>query len=161
MPGTRTQSKSRGPVGATAAVERAAPVENSTSADPPTVSQGNRAEMSGVPIKLDDPSIILLRAKVTKSRKDVDDTKVDVSDQVGRAAPKGTVLKYKHSLREIIEDGDKKLNIFLEANGELVQKLEALILVLTSAESPDLARTTSLRDRIVGEAAPYTSSRNC
>ena len=158
MPGTR----SRGPVGATAADERGAPVKNSTTADAQADNQGNRVEMSGVPIKLDDPSIILLRAKVTKSRKDVDDTKVDVSDQVGivraaieRAAPKGTVLKYKQSLREIIEDGDKKLNIFLEANGELVQKLEALILVFTSAESPDLARTTSLRARIVGEAAPY------
>ena len=68
MPGTRAQSKSRGPVGATAAVERAAPVENSTSADPPAVSQGNRAEMSGIPNKLDDPNIILLRAKVTKSQ---------------------------------------------------------------------------------------------
>ena len=45
MPDTRAQSRSRAPVGATAAVERAAPVENSTSADPPAVSQGNRAEM--------------------------------------------------------------------------------------------------------------------
>ena len=83
MPDTRTQSRSHAPVGATAAVERAAPVENSTSADPPVVSQGDRAEMSGIPSKLDDPNIVLLRAKVTKSRKDVDDTKTDVSDQVG------------------------------------------------------------------------------
>ena len=102
MRGTRSQSKSRGPVGATAAVERAALVENSTTADPPAVSQGNRAEMSGVPTKLDDPSIILLRAKVTKSRKDIDDTKVDAIDQAGivgaaiqRAAPQSMVLKYK------------------------------------------------------------------
>ena len=88
MPRTR----SRGPVGATAADERAAPVENSTTADAQADNQGNRAEMSGVPIKLDDPSIILLRAKATKSRKDVDDTKVDVSDQVGivRAAHSGS-----------------------------------------------------------------------
>ena len=158
MPSTR----SRGPVGATvAADERAAPVENSTTADAQADNQGNRAEMSGIPVKLDDPSIILLRAKVTKSRKDVDDTKVDVSDQVGivraaieRAAPKGTVLKYKQSLREIIEDGDKKLNIFLEANGELVQKLEALILVW-----PGLHHlVTKLLERRLNTD---TSSRNC
>ena len=164
MPGTRSQS--RGPVGATAADERAALVENSTSSDPPAVSQGNRAEMLGIPNKLDDPNIILLRARVTKSRKDVDDTKIDVSDQVGivkavveRAAPKGTILRYKQSLKEVIEDGNQKLNVFLETNGELVEKLEALILVLTAAESPYLARATSLRDRVVGEAIQETASR--
>ena len=60
MPDTRAQSRSRAPVGATAAVE------NSRSADPPAVSQGDSAEMSGIPIKLDDPNIVLLREKVSK-----------------------------------------------------------------------------------------------
>ena len=98
MPDTRAQSRPYAPVGATAAVE------NSRSADPPAVSQGDSGEMSGVPTKLDDPNIVLLRAKVTKSN----DTKTDVSDQVWivkaaveRAAPKGTILRYKQSLKEI------------------------------------------------------------
>ena len=86
-----------------------------------------------------------------------------MTDQVGivkaateRAAHKSTILRYKQALKDIIEEGDQKLNIFLETNGELVEKLEALILILTAAENPDLlARATSLRDRVVGEAIPY------
>ena len=167
MPSTRAKSKSRAPARAGAvtetAVERAGPVEDSTvSADSQVDSEGNRESMSDLPKKLDDSSIILLRAKVTKSRKDVDDTKGNAIDQAGivgaaieRAAPQSVILKYKQYLKEIIEDGDRKLHIYLEANGELVQKLEALILLLTSEKSSDLATTTSLRDKLVGEAAPY------
>ena len=128
MPSTRAKSKSRAPARAGAvtetAVERAGPVEDSTrSADSQVDSEGNRESMSDLPKKLDDSSIILLRAKVTKSRKDVDDIKGNAIDQAGivgaaieRAAPQSVILKYKQYLKEIIEDGDRKLHIYLEAN---------------------------------------------
>ena len=62
MPSTRAQSRSRVPARAGAtevADERAGPVENSISADAQVDNQGNRANMSDLPNKLDDPSIIL------------------------------------------------------------------------------------------------------
>ena len=122
MPHTRAQSKSRAPARAGAATETAetaGPVENSISADSQVDIEGekDRETMSDLPKKLDDSGIILLRAKVTKSIKDVDDTKVNAIDQAGivsaaieRAAPQNVILKYKQYLKEIIEDGDRKLH---------------------------------------------------
>ena len=168
MPNTRAKSRSRAPARAGAATETAesaGPVEDSMiSADSQVDSEGDkdRETMSDLPKKLDDSGIILLRAKVTKSLKDVDDSKTNSIDQAGivsaaieRAAPQNVILRYKQYLKEIIEEGDRKLHIYLEANGQLVQKLEALILLLTSEKSPDLAMATSLRDKLVGQEVPY------
>ena len=88
MPGTRAQAKSRGPPGATS--PSADSVESSITADrsdnPPgggVTDHRSQGEMSGaVPTDISDPSIVLLRAKVTKARKDVDDCSDDVADQV-------------------------------------------------------------------------------
>ena len=111
MPHTRAKSRSRAPARAGAATETAesaGPVEDSMiSADSQVDSEGNkdRETMSDLPKKLDDSGIILLRAKVTKSLKDVDDTKVNAIDQAGivsaaieRAAPQNVILKYKQYL---------------------------------------------------------------
>ena len=123
--------------------------------------------MSGaVPTDISDPSIVLLRAKVTKARKDVDDCSDDVADQVGlikektaegRVTPAEALKRYKLALKNMIEEGDSKLDVFHKVNGELVEKLE--VLILTAAGNSDLlSRTTSLRDKIVGESVQY---RNC
>ena len=137
MPGTRAQAKSRGPPGATSP----SAVESSITADlsdnPPgggvTVHR-SQGEMSGaVPTDISDPSIVLLRAKVTKARKDVDDCSDDVADQVGlikektaegRVTPIDALKRYKLALKNMIEEGDLKLDVFHKANGELVEKLE-------------------------------------
>ena len=120
--------------------------------------------MSGaVPTDISDPHIVLLRAKVTKARKDVDDISADVADQVelvkektaeGRATPADALLRYKQALKNMIEEGDLKLTLFHNTNGELVEKLEALILT-ASGNTDLLARTTSLRDKVVGESVQY------
>ena len=65
-------------------------VENSITADLPgnpsaveVIGNSSQGEMSGaVPTDISDPHIVLLRAKVTKARKDVDDISADVADQV-------------------------------------------------------------------------------
>ena len=99
MSGTRAQSKSRGGAGATSV----SAVENSRTADPPgnpsaveLTGNSGQGEMSGaVPTDISDPNIVLLRAKVTKARKDVDDISADVADQVGliKAAMERAILK--------------------------------------------------------------------
>ena len=162
MPGTRAQSKSRGGTGATSL----SAVENSVTADlsdnPPAggvIGNRSQGEMSGaVPTDISDPNIVLLRAKVTKARKDVNDCSADVADQVklikektaeGRATPLDALMRYKQALKNMIEEGDLKLTLFHNTNGELVEKLEGLI--LTAPGNTDLlARTTSLRDKVVG-----------
>ena len=76
---------------------------------------------------------------------------------VGRATPEDALLRYKQALKNLIEEGDLKLTLFHNKNGELVEKLEALILT-ASGNTDLLARTTSLRDKVVGESVQY---RNC
>ena len=73
---------------------------------------------------------------------------------VGRATPEDALLRYKQALKNLIEEGDLKLTLFNNKNGELVEKLEALILT-ASGNTDLLARTTSLRDKVVGESVPY------
>ena len=68
-----------------------------------------------------------------------------------------TVGNSRQALKNLIEEGDLKLTLFHNKNGELVEKLEALILT-ASGNTDLLARTTSLRDKVVGESDPY---RNC
>ena len=63
-------------------------------------------------------------------------------------------MRYKQALKDIIEEGDLKLTLFHNKNGELVEKLEALILT-ASGNTDLLARATSLRDKVVGESIPY------
>ena len=88
MPGTRAQSKSRGDgVGATN--ESAA--GNSQTAGLPgnqSVAEVTRNSAQGdmsetVPTDLNDPQIVLLRAGVTKARKDLDDISAEIAEQVG------------------------------------------------------------------------------
>ena len=88
--GTRAQTKSRGPPGATG--PSADSVESSTTADRPDNSleggvidhRSQATNMSEVvPADISNPSIVLLRAKVMKARKDVDDCSDDVAEQVG------------------------------------------------------------------------------
>ena len=146
-------------------------VENFVTADLPgnpsaveVIGNRSQGEMSGaVPTDISDPHIVLLRAKVTKARKDVDDISADVADQVelikektaeGRATPLDALFRYKQALKNMIEDGDLKLTLFHNTNGELVEKLEALILT-ASGNTDLLARTTSLRDKVVGESVQY------
>ena len=78
-------------------------VENSVTADLPgnpsaveVIGNRSQGEMSGaVPTDISDPHIVLLRAKVTKARKDVDDISADVAAQVGliKAAMERAILK--------------------------------------------------------------------
>ena len=118
MPGTRAQAKSRGPPGATS--PSADSVESSITADRPDNPQGggvtdhrSQAEnmSEAVPTDISDPSIVLLRAKVMKARKDVDDCSDDVAEQVGlikektaegRVTPADTLKRYKLALKNMI-----------------------------------------------------------
>ena len=168
--GTRAQTKSRGPPGATGS--SADSVESSTTADRPdnsleggvTDHRSQATNMSEVvPADISDPSIVLLRAKVMKARKDVDDCSDDVAEQVGlikektaqgSVTPADALKRYKLALKNMIEKGDSKLDIFQTVNGELVEKLE--VIILTAAGNSDIvSRTTSLRDKIVGESIQY------
>ena len=98
--------------------------------------------------------IVLLRAGVTKARKDLDDILAEIAEQVGvistaqgRATPAEALMRYKKALKNLIEEGDVKLTIFNDKNGKLLEKLEAL--VLTAPETGDLfTKATSLRDKI-------------
>ena len=66
----------------------------------------------------------LLRAGVTKARKDLDDISADIADQVdlinaavGRATPEDALMRYKQALKNFIEEGDIKLtNINLSSS---------------------------------------------
>ena len=97
------------------------------------------------------------------ARKAVDDCSDDVAEQVklikektaqGSVTPVDALKRYKLALKNMIEKGDSKLDIFHTANGELVEKLN--IIIMTAAEKPDLvSKATSLRDKIVGEALQY------
>ena len=73
--------------------------------------------MSGpVPTDISDPHIVLLRAGVTKARKDLEDISTDIADQVdlikaavGRATHEDALMRYKQALKNLIEEGDLKL----------------------------------------------------
>ena len=167
---TRAKTKSRGPVGATglsADIE-----ESSTTADRSdnsleggvTDHRGQDTNMSeAVPTNISDQSIVLLRAKVMAARKAVDDCSEDVAEQVklikektaqGSVTSADALKRYKLALKNMIEKGDSKLDIFHTVNGELVEKLN--IIIMTAAEKPELlSKATSLRDKIVGEALLY------
>ena len=166
MPGTRAQSKSRGGGGVGAANDLAA--GNSQTADLPgsqsaadvTRNSGQGDMLETVPTDLSDSQIILLRAGVTKARKDLDDISAEIAQQVGvintaqrRATPEEAFMRFKKALKILIEEGDLKLTIFNEQNGKLVEKPEAL--VLTAPETTELfTKATSLGDKIVGESVP-------
>ena len=119
MSDTRAQSKSRGGARATSASS----VENSETADLPgnlsdveVIRNSGQGEMLGaVPTDINDPNIVLLRAGVTKARKDLDDISADIADQVdlinaavGRATPEDALMRYKQALKNLIEEGDLK-----------------------------------------------------
>ena len=163
MPDTRAQAKSRGGgVGATPV----SAVGNFQTADSPeglsaveVTRNSDQGDMSdSVPKDLNDPQIVLLRAGVTKARKDLDDISAKIEDQVGlintavgRATPDVALMQYRKALKNLIEDGDIKLTLFNDKNGKLVEKLE--ILVLTASENTELFnKATSLRDKFVGES---------
>ena len=95
--------------------------------------QGNMSDT--VPKDLNDSQIMLLRAGVTKARKDLDDISAEIEEQVGlintavgRATPDIALMQYKKALRDLIDDGDTKLTLFNDKNGTLVEKLELLLL---------------------------------
>ena len=133
MPGTGAQTKSRG--GGAGATPVSA-VGNFQTADSPeglsaveVTRNSDQGEMSDtVPIDINDPQIVLLRAGITKARKDLDDISAEIEDQVGlinaavgRATPEDALMRYKK-------------------NTELFNK------------------ATSLRDKFVGESVPYRGS---
>ena len=118
MPGTRAQSKSRG--GGAGATSVSA-VGNFQTADSPeslsaveVTKNSGQGEMSEtVPTDISDPQIVLLRAGVTKARKDLDDISAEIADQVGlintavgRATPEDALMRYKKALKNLIEEGD-------------------------------------------------------
>ena len=147
MPGTRAQAKSHGGgVGGTSV----SAAGNFQTADLPeglsavevtgNSDQGNMSD--AVPKDLNDSQIVLLRAGVTKARKDLDDISFEIEEQVGlintavgRATPEIALMQYKKALRDLIEDGDTKLTLFNNINGTLVEKLELLLL---NPFSPDV-----------------------
>ena len=62
-----------------------------------------------MPIDINDPQIVLLRAGVTKARKDLDDISAEIADQVGlintavgRATPEDALMRYKKALKNLI-----------------------------------------------------------
>ena len=115
MPDTRAQSKSRGG-DAVAANESAvgifqtADLPGSLSAVEVTrnSSQGQMSET--VPTDISDPQIVLLRAWVTKARKDLDDISAEIAEQVGvintaqgRATPEEALMRYKKALKILLK----------------------------------------------------------
>ena len=158
MPDTRSQRGSRG--GADRGTYESAGI--SQLADNPAsqsaadmIRDNSQGEMSG-PTDLNDQQIVLLRARVMRARKDLDDITAEISEQVavisteqGRATPVETLWSYKKALKCLIDQGEAKLTIFNDKNGSLVERLE--MLVLTAPESGELfTKATSLRDRLVG-----------
>ena len=166
MPDTRAQIKSRGGgAGATSepavGIFQTANLPGSLSAVEVTRNSGQGEMSETVPTDISDSQIVLLRAGVTKARKDLDDISAEIADQVGlintavgRVTPIDALMRYKKALKNLIEEGDLKLTLFNDKNGKLVEKLEAL--VLAAPENTEIFTTaTSLRDKIVGESVPY------
>ena len=165
MPDTRSQRGSRG--GADRGTYESAGIAQS--ADNPAsqsaadmIRDNSQGEMSGsVPTDLNDQQIVLLRARVMRARKDLDDITAEISEQVavisteqGRATPVETLWSYKKALKCLIDQGELQLTNVTDKNGSLVERLE--MLVLTAPEGSELhTKATSLRDRLVGEAVPY------
>ena len=103
----------------------------------------------------------MLRAGVTKARKDLDDISAKIEDQVGlintavgRATPDIALMQYKKALRDLIDDGDTKLTLFNDKKGTLVEKLELLLLKFESPDSLEqFNKGKSLRDKLGGKAS--------
>ena len=87
----------------------------------------------------------------------VNDIKEQVSvigTEQGKDTPAATVLSYKRDLKSLLDDGDLLTKRLIDKNGSLTERLE--MLTYTAPEGSDLlSKTTSLRDRLVGEEAPY------
>ena len=98
-----------------------------------TNSQGGDMEWS-VPTDLNDKQIVLLRAAVTRAKKDLYEVTTEISEQAsvistaqGKDTPAETVLGYKKALKCLIGQGEIKLTNFTEKNGSLVERLEMLV----------------------------------
>ena len=95
-----------------------------------------------VPKDLQDSQIMILRASVTESRKDLDDITAEIDEQVGliktameKTTPETALMQFKRSLKDLIESGDKLLVIFNKHNGSLLEKLELLLLKYEAPEA--------------------------
>ena len=87
-----------------------------------TNSQGGDMEWS-VPTDLNDKQIVLLRAAVTRAKKDLDALTNDIKEQVsvigtaqGKDTPAVTLLSYKKDLKCLIDQGELKLTSFIDEN---------------------------------------------
>ena len=157
MPNTRSRGGADGGNPESAGI--AQPADQQSAASLITNSQGSDMEVT-VPTDLNDKQIVLLRAAVTRAKKDLDAVTTDIKEQAsvigtaqGKNTPAATPLSYKKALKCIIDQGELKLTNFTDKNGSLVERLE--MLVLTAPEGSDLfTKATSLRDRLVGEAVP-------
>ena len=112
MPDTRAQSKSRGGgAGATSesavGIFQTADLPGSLSAVEVTRNSGQGEMSETVPTDIGDSQIVLLRAGVTKARKDLDDITAEIADQVGvinTAQRRATPLRCSYE----IQKGTKK-----------------------------------------------------
>ena len=115
MPGTRAQSHGKAVGGTSDIAAGNLPADSNPglSADSVVTSeQGNMSEV--VPRHLQDSQIRLLRASVTKARKDLDDITAEIEDQVilintavGKDTPVAALMQFKKSLMDLLENGDK------------------------------------------------------
>ena len=113
MPGTRAQSRGRGVGGSSSTADgnlpAAVPSPELTADSVLASDQGDREMSEVVPKDLQDPQIMILRASVTKSRKDLDNISAEIDEQVGliktameKTTPETALMQFKRSLKDLI-----------------------------------------------------------
>ena len=106
-------------------------------ADGQLLMEQEQNTMSVLPLNMLDGEIVTLRASFITNRKALDEVKDEITEQVdeitqakARNAPKPVLIRYTKLLDSLLDDGDRKLNLFTEQVDALLLKLEMLILKL-------------------------------